>query len=120
MKHRYELTDEEWERIEPLLPPERKAGPGRPARENRIMVNAMVWILRSGSPWRALPERYGPWQSAHTRLSRWSSKGIWQNIVNNLDAEPDREDLSADSSCASTSPAPEEKGSSKTGNRPKS
>jgi transposase len=98
MKHRYELTDNEWERIEPLLPPERKTGRGRPARENRIMVNAMVWILRSGAPWRDLPERYGPWKSVYTRFSRWSRQGIWQNVVNRFNVDPDWENISIDGS----------------------
>jgi transposase len=98
MKHRYELTDDEWERIEPLLPPERKAGPGRPARDNRTMVNAMVWIVRSGAPWRDLPERYGPWQSVYTRFSRWSRQGILLKLFNKLSEDPDLENISIDSS----------------------
>jgi transposase len=98
MRHRYELTDDEWARIEPLLPPERKSGPGRPARENRLMVNAMVWIVRSGAPWRDLPERFGPWQSVYTRFSRWSRKGVWQKVAACLHEDPDLENLSIDSS----------------------
>jgi transposase len=62
------------------------------------MVNAMIWILRSGAPWRDLPERYGPWQSVYTRFSRWSRKGIWQDLVNSLNADPDWENLSINGS----------------------
>lgn len=80
---RYELSDTEWQRIEPMLPPEtgRKA---RPSKDNRRMVNGMVWILGSGAPWRDLPERYGPWQSVYTRFRRWTQMGVWQRILEQL------------------------------------
>lgn len=80
---RHELTDEQWEKIKGLLPPER-GRKARPARSNRPMVNAMVWILRTGAPWRDLPERYPPWQSVYTRFSRWSKQGIWQQVLKEL------------------------------------
>jgi transposase len=60
---RIELTDGQWRVVEPLLPPER-GRPGRPSRSNREMVNAILWVHRTGSPWRDLPRGYGPWQSA--------------------------------------------------------
>jgi len=80
---RYELSDAEWAQIEFLLPCEtgRKA---RPSKDNRRMVNGMVWILRSGAPWRDLPQRYGPWQSVYTRFRRWTQTGIWQKILEHL------------------------------------
>lgn len=56
---RYELTDEEWDKIKDLLPPEITGKKGRPSKDNRNMLNAMVWLVRSGAPWRDLPERYG-------------------------------------------------------------
>ena len=59
MLRRYELTDEEWNRIVPLLPPENTGKQGRPRKDNRIILNGMVWLARSGAPWRDLPERYG-------------------------------------------------------------
>ena len=62
MTRRYELTDQEWEQIAPLLPVEKNSRPGRPSKDNRLMINAMIWIVRSGAPWRDLPERYGPWK----------------------------------------------------------
>lgn len=52
MSKRYELTDQEWERISPLLPPKPAGKPGRPPKDNRLMLNAMVWLARSGAPWR--------------------------------------------------------------------
>ena len=56
MLRRYELTDEEWLRIEPLLPPENTGKQGRPRKDNRIIMNGIVWLARSGAPWRDLPE----------------------------------------------------------------
>ena len=66
---RYELGDDDWEQIADLFPPEQ--GNGRPWRSHRSMVNAMLWILNTGSPWRDLPERYGPWQTAYNRFNLW-------------------------------------------------
>jgi transposase len=63
MVKRYELTDAQWQRIEALLPG--KAGdPGRTGRDNRLFVNGVLWVLRSGAHWHDLPERYGKWKSA--------------------------------------------------------
>ena len=66
---RYELTKEQWERIKPLLPPEETGKRGRPRKDNRIMLNGMLWIVRSGAQWRELPETYGPWQSIYRGFS---------------------------------------------------
>ena len=66
MSRRYELTDQDWEQIASLLPPEKTGKPGRPSKDNRTMLNGMVWIARSGAPWRDLPERYGPWNSVYS------------------------------------------------------
>ena len=63
MLRRYELTDEEWNRIAPLLPPENSGKQGRPQKCSRTILNGIVWIARSGAPWRDLPERYGSWQT---------------------------------------------------------
>ena len=80
MTRRYELTDQEWEQIASLLPPEKTNKPGRPPKDNRLMVNAMVWITRSGAPWRDLPERYGPWTTVYSRFRKWIGDGILDNI----------------------------------------
>ncbi len=71
MSRRYELTDQEWEQIASLLPPEKTGKPGRPSKDNRTMLNGMVWIARSGAPWRDLPERSGPWNSVYSRFCKW-------------------------------------------------
>lgn len=98
MKRRYELTDEEWLKIQHLLPPERTSKPGRPAKDNRTFVNGMIWILRSGAPWRDLPERYGPWKSVYTRFLRWAKKGILTQALEALSEEADMENLMIDAS----------------------
>lgn len=91
MARRYELTDQEWEQIAPLLPPEKNSRPGRPSKDNRLMINAMIWIARSGAPWRDLPERYGSWNSVYSRFRKWVEDGTLDNVfrVLNLDAELD-------------------------------
>lgn len=80
---RGDLTEEQWCRLEALLPPQRRAGKaGRPYQtEHRTVLNGMIWILRTGAPWRELPERYGPWQSVYDRLVRWKRQGIWDRIL---------------------------------------
>ncbi len=80
---RTELTDGQWRLVEPLLPLEH-GRPGRPSRSNREMVNAILWVHRTGSPWRDMPERFGPWQSAWTRFDRWVRADVWQRALERL------------------------------------
>jgi transposase len=83
MAKRYELTTLQWERLEPLLPG--KAGdPGRSAADNRLFVNGVLWVLRSGAHWHDLPERYGKWKSLHKRFSRWAKAGVWERVFEAL------------------------------------
>lgn len=77
---RYELTDQQWKRIEALLPG-KKSDVGRTAKDNRLFVNAVLWILRSGARWADLPPRYGKYKSVHKRFTRWSQKGVWDKVV---------------------------------------
>src|ERR1044071_9641813 len=65
--HRHELTDQQWEQLRPLLPPQ-KPPTGRPAADHRRILNGILWLLRTGAPWRDLPERYGPWQTVASRF----------------------------------------------------
>ena len=88
MRRRYDLTDEQWDRIAGLLPPERGRR-ARPAKDNRLMVNGMVWVLRTGAPWRDLPPQYGPWNSVYTRFSRWNHQGVWRRVLEELAKEAD-------------------------------
>ena len=83
---RYELSDAEWARLAPLLPPERGTG-GRPARSHRGMLNAILWVLCTGSPWRDVPERYGPWSTAWSRFRRWQEAGVWERVWRALKRE---------------------------------
>ena len=76
---RYELSDQEWAVIEPLLPP--PAETGRPRVSARLVWNAIFWVLRSGAPWRDLPERYGPWQSVYHHFNAWRREGVFDKIL---------------------------------------
>jgi len=96
MKRRHELSDEQWVRIEPLLPG-RKADPGRTGKNNRLFVDAVLWIAKTGAPWRDLPERFGNWNSVFQRYNRWCKRGVWQRILETLGGEPDLEYLLLDS-----------------------
>ena len=72
-----DLTDEQWEVLEPLLPepPRRADGKGRPWREPRDVLNGILWVLRTGAPWRDLPERYPTYQTCHRRFQQWARDG---------------------------------------------
>ena len=91
MLRRYELTDNEWNRITDLLPAEFTGKQGRPRKNNRVILNGIIWIARSGAPWRDLPERYGPWETVYSRFRKWIDDGILDNIfrVLKLEAELD-------------------------------
>ena len=75
---RYDLTDFEWSIIEPLMPMDRR---GPKPKNNRQILNGMFYILRTGSPWRDLPERYGPYTSVYNRFNRWRKAGIWDKLM---------------------------------------
>src|SRR5271167_4085254 len=95
MAKRYELTTLQWERLEPLLPG--KAGdPGRSAADNRLFVNGVLWVLRSGAHWHDLPERYSKWKSLHKRFSRWAKAGVWERVFEALIDDPRNEYLMLD------------------------
>lgn len=96
MLRRYELTDQEWEQVAALLPPEKTGKPGRPSKDNRTMLNGMVWIARSGAPWRDLPERYGPWKSVYSRFRKWIEDGVLDNIFRVLSLEAELDELFLD------------------------
>ena len=96
MARRYELSSEQWQRVESLLPG--KAGdPGRSGRDNRLFVNGVLWVLRSGAHWHDLPERYGKWKTLHQRFSRWSKAGVWDRVFADLIDDPDNDYVMLDS-----------------------
>ena len=74
------LTDAHWKQLCPLLPPQ-KPQTGRPASDHRLMVEAMLWVARTGSSWRELPERFGPWSTVASRYQRWLKEGLWACIL---------------------------------------
>ncbi len=80
---RYELSEAQWVRIAPMLPG-KASDPGRTAADNRLFVNAVLWVLRSGAFWQHLPERYGKWKSVHARFTRWAKAGVWEKVFAEL------------------------------------
>lgn len=95
MVKRYELTDAQWQRIEALLPG-KASDPGRTAADNRLFVNGVLWVLRSGAHWHDLPERYGKWKSVHTRFARWAKNGTWERVFEVLTKDRKNEYLMLD------------------------
>jgi putative transposase len=93
---RHELSDEQWTLIEPLLPG-KPGDPGRTAQDNRSFVNAVVWIARTGAPWRDLPERFGPWDTIYKRFNRWGKRGVWGRVLEALGGDKGLADLLLDS-----------------------
>lgn len=96
MRRRHELADEQWLKIEPHLPG-RAADPGRTGEDNRLFLNAVLWIAKTGAPWRDLPERFGNWNSVFQRFNRWCKRGVWQRLLKILGGDPDLEHLLLDS-----------------------
>jgi transposase len=87
---RYDLTDVQWERLKPLLPPE-KPRTGRPNHDHRRIINGILWIDRTGAPWNDLPSHYGPVGTVSSRFYRWRKAGIWQRVLEALQALADRQ-----------------------------
>jgi transposase len=80
--HRHALSEREWSRLEPLLPP--KSRTGRPPKDRRTIIDALLWLAKAGAPWRDLPERFGPWRTVATRFYRWTRAGLWDRILAEL------------------------------------
>lgn len=87
---RKSLTDERWGRIEHESPG-KPGNPGRNGKDNRLFVEAVLWIARTGSPWRDLPCEFGNWFTVYTRFWRWAKKGIWERVLLALSDAPDFE-----------------------------
>lgn len=90
------LADHQWERIAPHLPGKAE-DPGVTAQDNRLFVEAVLWIVRTSSPWRDLPPVFGRWNSVFTRFSRWSRNGVWWRLFQAVADDPDFEYLIVDS-----------------------
>jgi len=78
---RYELTDYEWASIKPMLPNKPR---GVPRVDDRRVLNGIFWVLRSGAPWRDLPNIFGPYTTCYNRFVRWRRAGVWAKIMNAL------------------------------------
>ena len=78
---RYDLSDFEWENIEPLLPQKSR---GVPRVDDRRVLSGIFWILRTGAPWRDLPEHYGPYTTCYNRFNRWRKAGIWDDLMDGI------------------------------------
>jgi transposase len=88
MVKRGELTDKAWEQIAPLLPENGQRG--KQWRDHREVINGILWKLRTGSPWRDLPEeRYGPWQTCYDRFARWRGDGTWDRLLVHVQTRSD-------------------------------
>lgn len=96
MVKRYGLRDDQWERIEGLLPG-RAGTVGVTAKDNRLFIEAVIYRYRAGIPWRDLPERFGDWNNIARRHKRWADNGVWQRIFEHLAEDADNEYAMIDS-----------------------
>ncbi len=90
------LRNDQYRRIEAMLP-EKAGDVGVTAKDNRLFVEAVLWVARTGSPWRDLPETFGPWNSAYKRFARWSDRGVWHRVFAELAKDADFEEVFLDS-----------------------
>ena len=81
---RYDLSDTEWQLIAPLLPNKPR---GVARVDDRLVINGIFYILRTGSPWRDLPERFGPYTTVYNRYNRWAKAGVWLKVFETLAAK---------------------------------
>jgi Putative transposase of IS4/5 family (DUF4096) len=79
------LTDEEWEMVDPLLP--NKPPAGRPYNDHRTVLGGIMWVARTGSSWREMPEEFGKWESAYRRHELWVKQGLWPRLLRALGEE---------------------------------
>lgn len=89
---RGDLTDEQWAKLEPLLPVGIKSG-RPPKRSKRQLIDGIRWRVRTGAHWREVPERYGPWETVYGLFRRWQRDGTWRRILTDLQAEADAEEV---------------------------
>ena len=102
MLHRHAISDEQWDRIKDLLPG-RRGQHGGVARDNRLFIDAILYIARTGIPWEDLPARFGKWNSIWRRFDRWAAKGRWDPILAAL-RDPDLDVLILDSTAVRAHP----------------
>ena len=93
---RLNLRDDQWERIQHRLPG-KASDRGRTGRDTRLFVEAILWLARSGAPWRDLPEAFGNWNSVYRRFARWQQRGVWSEVFEELAKDSDFEEVFIDS-----------------------
>jgi putative transposase len=101
-RHRHELTEAQWAKIEQLVPG-KKSDPGRTAADNRLFVNAVVYVLKTGIPWADLPGRFGKHDTVRKRFDRWCSAGVWEKIAR-ATGDPDLEEVQLDATTIKAHP----------------
>lgn len=97
---RGDLTDSQWERLKPHLPNEKTGKPGGQWKDHRLVINGILWSIRTSAPWRDLPERYGPWHTCYDRLTRWQQNGLWTRLLQALQQEADAQENVEWAGCA--------------------
>ena len=102
MRRRHGLTDAQWEKIQDLLPG-KEGDPGRTAADNRLFVDAVIYVLKTGIPWEDLPARYGKPNTVWKRFDRWCAAGVWEQIAAALE-DPDLEEVQLDSTSIKAHP----------------
>lgn len=102
MAHRHEITDAQWAKTQHLLPG-KKSDPGRTAVDNRLFVNAVVYVLKTGVPWADLPACVGKHDTVRKRFDRWSARGIWEKIAQ-AGGDPDLKEVQLDSTTIKAHP----------------
>ena len=88
---RHALSDEQWEIVKPFVVKKKKTKVGRPPVEHRMIMDGILWIVRTGAPWRDLPERFGPWKTVYHRFNEWSKDGTWDRVLEALQIRLDQE-----------------------------
>lgn len=101
MDVRLMLTDEQWSKIQFGLPG-KSGDPGRTGRDNRLFVEAILYLARTGAPWRDLPSAFGPWNSVYRRFARWAKAGIWERLFGSLSQNCDLFEVALDSTTIKT------------------
>ena len=81
------MTDDQWQQLEPLLAAQ-KPKRGRPGKDHRTIINRIMWVLRTGAPWRDLPQRYGPCPTVASRFYRWRKQGLWDRLLAEAAIQP--------------------------------
>jgi transposase len=99
---RHDISDELWRRLEPHVHPQRADPRGRPNADTRRILNGVIWVLRTGAPWRDLPDEFGPWQTVYKRFNAWAKTGVWATILKELSHDADFESIILDGSYVRT------------------